>query len=40
MGQLCKTGVDKMGLLRKFVDQMGVDQIGVDQAKYKPLYRN
>ena len=31
MGLLDKTGVDEMGLLRKFVDEMGVDQMGVDQ---------
>ena len=31
MGLLGQTGVDEMGLLRKFVDQMGVDEMGVDQ---------
>ena len=31
MGLQGKTGVDEMGLLRKFVDEMGVDQMGVDQ---------
>ena len=28
MGLLDKRGVDKMGLLRKFVDEMGVNQMG------------
>ena len=28
MGLLGKTGVDEIGLLRKFVDEMGVDEIG------------
>ena len=28
MGLLCQTGVDEMGLLRKFVDEMGVDEMG------------
>ena len=28
MGLLGKTGVDEMGLLRKFVDEMVVDQMG------------
>ena len=31
MGLLGKTGVDKMGLLRKFVDEIGVDEMGEDQ---------
>ena len=31
MGLLGKTGVDEMGLLRKFVDEMGVNEMGVDQ---------
>ena len=31
MGLLGTTGVGEMGLLRKFVDEMGVDQMGVDQ---------
>ena len=31
MGLLGQTGVEEMGLLRKFVDEMGVDQMGVDQ---------
>ena len=31
MGLLGKTGVDEMGLLHKFEDEMGVDQMGEDQ---------
>ena len=31
MGLLGKTGVDEMGLLPKFVDQIGVDQMGCYQ---------
>ena len=31
MGLLSKTGVDEIGLLRKFVDETGLDQMGVDQ---------
>ena len=31
MGLLGKTGVDEMGLLRKFVDEIGVDQMGCYQ---------
>ena len=31
MGLLGKTGVYEMGLLHKFVDEMGVDEMGVDQ---------